>query len=70
MSTPAKISTRAAHMTRGSATLHFTHAAKTMTHHIHLHVIESWGAHEAPPEPLDLAEPFPARGVPRGRALN
>jgi hypothetical protein len=46
-----------------------THAAKTMTHLIHLHVIEDWGPHEAPAEPLDLAEPFPARGVPRSRAL-
>ena len=39
------------------------------SHRIHLHVIQHWGAHEAPPEDLHLAEPFPAGRVPSGRAL-
>jgi len=69
-STPARTSMRAAHVARGpSAHPALTHAAKTMTHRIHLHVMEQWGTHEAPADHLDLAEPFPTRGVPGSRAL-
>jgi hypothetical protein len=70
-STPARTNTRAARMTRVDQPIFstYTRGQKMMTHHIHLHVIEQWGPHQALAEPLDLTKPFPARGVPCGRAL-
>ena len=59
---------RAAYVVPSAHPALYTRGQNDDTHRIHLYVIEHWGSHEAPPEPLDLAEPLPARRVPGGRA--